>query len=417
MTALPPKNSTFGKNGRQRLKVVPRQAAATRVTTTNPPILTVAAQSVESPANSRFSRQRRNTAGPLTSLSLYLLRLAILGVGISAIAGTALSVVKPGSFLGIKFGNLPLPVATKPETPQPVSPPVQTAVTAVKAATPTQELTPLKQKLQAIASKYPKLQPQAYFIDLDNGVYVDLKAETPIAAASTIKLPILVAFLQAVDAGKVSLDEPLAMTADVKASGSGDMQYLGNGKKYTALETATKMIVISDNSATNMLIKRLGGKAFLNQQFKQWGLTATVIQNYLPDLPGTNTTSTRDLAYLLQQVNRGELLSVPSRDRLLHIMRQTETRTLLPQGLEKEAIIAHKTGDIGSIIGDAGIVDMPTGKRYIAAVLLKRPYNDPKGRELIQQMSRTTYQHFKWYQKPPQPATKPPTPNPRTGGR
>lgn len=415
MSASPPKNLTFGKNGRQRLKVIPRKAAATPVTTTNLSTLTVTAQSVASPANSRLSR--RITTGPLTSLSLYLLRLAILGVGISAIAGTALSLVKPGSFLGIKFGNSPPPVAAKPEKTQPVSPTVQEAVTPVKAATPTQELTPLKQKLQALISKYPKLQPQAYFIDLDNGAYVDLKAETPIAAASTIKLPVLVAFLRAVDAGKVSLDEQLAMTADVKASGSGDMQYLGDGKKYTALETATKMTVISDNSATNMLIKRLGGKAFLNQQFKQWGLTATAIQNSLPDLAGTNTTSPRDLAYLLQRVNRGELLSVPSRDRLLHIMRQTETRTLLPQGLEKEAVIAHKTGDIGSIIGDAGVVDMPTGKRYIAAVLLKRPYNDPNGRELIQQMSRATYQHFKWYQKPSKPAAKPQPAKSRTGDR
>lgn len=400
MTASSPKNQ------RQRLKVVPRQTPTTESTTTNPPTLAIIPQPVESPPNSR-QRQRRTTGGPLTSLSLYLLRLAILGVGISAIAGTALNFVKPGSFLGLKFGNSPSPVAAKAEQPKPVSPPVSVAVTAVKAASPTTELTSLKQKLQAIASKYPKLQPQAYFIDLDNGAYVDFKAQTPIAAASTIKVPVLVAFLRAVDAGQIKLDEQLAMTADVKASGSGDMQYLGDGKKYTALETATKMIAISDNSATNMLIKRLGGKAMLNQQFKQWGLTATAIQNPLPDLPGTNTTSTRDLAYLLQQVNRGELLSLPSRDRLLHIMRQTETRTLLPQGLEKEAIIAHKTGDIGSIIGDAGIVDMPNGKRYIGAVLVKRPYNDPKGRELIQQMSRTTYQHFKWYQTPPKPAVKP----------
>jgi beta-lactamase class A len=408
MTASPPKNLTFGKNRRQRLQVVPRQPAAT---STNPP-LTVAVQPVGATANFP-QRQRSTSAASLTSLSLYLLRLAILGVGMSAIAGTALTLVKPGSFLGIQFGNLPPQAPLKAEKTRPVSQPVQAAVMAAKPVAPTKELTDLKQKLQVIASKYPKLQPQAYFIDLDNGAYVDLKAETPIAAASTIKIPIFVAFLRAVDAGKVKLDEQLAMTADVKASGSGDMQYLGDGKKYTALETATKMIVISDNSATNMLIKRLGGKAALNQQFKEWGLTATAIQNPLPDLPGTNTTSTRDHAYLLQRVNHGELLSLPSRDRLLDIMRQTKTRTLLPQGLEKEATIAHKTGDIGSIIGDAGIVDMPTGKRYIGAVLVKRPQNDPNGRELIQQMSRTVYQHFKWYlQKPEKTAVKTQTAKP-----
>lgn len=405
MTALPPKNLNFGKNRRQRLKVVPRQPAAARPATSNPQTLTIVAQPAVSTDNFR-QHQRSIVTAPLIYLGLYLLRLAILGVGISAIAGTALTLIKPGSFLGVQFGSLPPQALPKPEKTQPVSQPAQAAVPLAKPATPTTELTALKQKLQIIASKYPKLQPQAYFIDLDSGAYVDLKAETPIAAASIIKIPVLVALLRAVDAGKVSLDEQLGMTADVKASGSGDMQYLGNGKKYTALETATKMIAISDNSATNMLVKRLGGKAALNQQFKEWGLTATTLQNPLPDLKGTNTTSPRDLAYLLQRVNRGELLSLPSRDRLLHILQQTKTRTLLPQGLEKAATIAHKTGDIGSIIGDAGIVDMPTGKRYIAAVIVKRPHNDAKGRELIQQMSRTVYQHFKWYQKPQKPALK-----------
>ena len=61
-------------------------------------------------------------------------------------------------------------------------------------------------------------------------------------------------------------------------------------------------------------------------------------------------------------------------------MEGTVTKTLLPQGIEKDAVIAHKTGDIGTVLGDAGIIDMPNGKRYIAAVMVKRPYNDPAAR-------------------------------------
>ena len=163
------------------------------------------------------------------------------------------------------------------------------------------------------------------------------------------------------------------------------------------IQTADKMMIISDNSATNMLIKHLGGKDKLNQQFKNWGMTKTQINNPLPDLEGTNQTSPQDLVFLLQKISQGDLLSMQSRDRLFHIMRQTKTRTLLPQGLEKEAIIAHKTGDIGKILGDAGIIDIPNGKRYVGAIFVERPHNDPKGRELIQKMSRSAYQHFKWY--------------------
>ncbi|MGK7914380.1 MAG: serine hydrolase, partial [Prochloraceae cyanobacterium] len=259
------------------------------------------------------------------------------------------------------------------------------------------ELTSLKDKFQALAAKYPQLQSGAFFVDLDNGAYVDVEADSIFSAASTIKIPILVAFFEDVDAGKIHLDEKLTMTPEMIARGSGSMQYRKPGTQFSALETATKMIVISDNTATNMLIARLGGAPAINQRFLDWGMKVTVIRNPLPDLKGTNTTSPKDLANLLARIERGELVSLRSRDRILGIMKRTRTKTLLPRGLDKGAIIAHKTGDIGSILGDAGVVDMPNGKRYIAAVMVKRPHNDYRARTLIQEISKTAYQHFKWY--------------------
>ena len=248
--------------------------------------------------------------------------------------------------------------------------------------------------MEQLASKWPKLEPAAFFVDLDSGVYVDIQGSTSISAASTIKIPILVAFFQEVDAGNIALDEMLILKPELIAKGSGNMQYQEPNTKFTALETATKTIVISDNTGTNILLERLGGAEKLNQRFRDWGLSATVIRNPLPDLEGTNTTSTKDLVKLLAMVNRGELLTLRSRDRLLGIMEKTKTRTLLPQGLGKGAIIAHKTGDIGSVLADAGIVDMPNGKRYITAVIVKRPHNDYTARTLIQQISKAFYQYL-----------------------
>ncbi|ARI82399.1 serine hydrolase [Microcystis sp. LEGE 00066] len=339
----------------------------------------------------RAKKQRKPNL--IASFLLQVLRFSILGVGLGAIAGTVLTVVDPS-----KLPLHPKPTATNSLTPKLVTPKPTTLVL-------NENLSSLNQKLQALTVKYPKLQAGALFIDLDNGAYANFRGDTIFAAASTIKIPILVAFFEDVDAGKIRLDETLVATKDVLASGSGDMQYLGLNKTYTALETATKMNVISDNTATNMLIKRMGGKKALNQRFQAWGLTSTVINNPLPDLEGTNTTSPRDLVTILGKVNQGELLSLRSRDRLLNIMQETRTRTLLPQGIEKSADIAHKTGDIGSMLADAGIIDMPNGKRYLGAVMVKRPHNDSNARTLIQQISRTAYQHFKWYQT--QPAVKP----------
>ena len=261
----------------------------------------------------------------------------------------------------------------------------------------TKEDLKLKNKFKQLTTKYPQHEPGAFFIDLDNGVFVNFNGIKAFPAASTIKIPVLVAFLQDVDAGKIYLDEELTVTESNRVSGSGGMQYQGLGRKYSAIYTATQMIISSDNTATEMIIERLGGKDKLNQRFREWGLESTVINNLLPDLKGTNTTSAKDLATLLAKVNQGELISLRSRDRLMDIMTRTKTRTLLPQGIESGAMIAHKTGDIGKVLGDAGIIDMPTGKRYVGAVLVARPHNDYSARTLIQQISRSAYQHFKWY--------------------
>lgn len=412
---------------RQKIKVVPPQTAVprprhstpsptSRVDPIEPPTLTVPAKRIENDKRAaRMERvlNRRPPSPAMTAL-FYGLRMGILGVGIAAIAGTILTVFNPVKFFKENVGILPLKSANnsatvnlaQPNAAPVVSPVLSPMVSVVTIPKATRELPDLKAKLDKVAAKYPKISAQAYFIDLDQGNFVNYKGDIPLSSASTIKVPILVAFFQAVDQGKVYLDEKLAITPDVLASGSGDLQYKNDGKPLTALETASKMITISDNTATNMLIKRLGGQAVLNAQFKEWGLTTTAIQNPLPDLEGTNSTSPKDLAMILDRVNRGELISLKSRDRLLGIMQETETRTLLPQGIEQNAIIAHKTGDIGTVLGDAGIIDMPNGKRLIAVVMAKRPHNDPQGRNLIQDLTRTAYQHFKWYQLRP-PLVKP----------
>ena len=344
--------------------------------------------------NSNPRRQRTHRPpSRVAGLGLAMVRLLIAGVGLGAIAGTVLSNI---NFIKPLVANDNLLVEQSSEE-TPVEPPEVTP----SASFSNGEIAALKKKLEALATAQTTLKPEAFFVDLDNGAYVNLGGENPIAAASTIKIPILVAFFEAVDEQKIHLDEMLTMKQELIAKGSGDMQYQDPGKQYTALETVTKMITISDNTATNMLIERLGGAEALNQRFREWGLTETEIRAALPDLEGTNTTSAKDLAYLLTLIDRGELVSLRSRDRLLGIMRGTVTNTLLPQGIEEDAIIAHKTGDIGTVIGDAGIIDMPSGKRYVAAVMVERPHNDPQGRTLIQEISKTAYQHFKWYEARP----------------
>lgn len=252
----------------------------------------------------------------------------------------------------------------------------------------------LEQRLAKVQASYPVVDPSVFMVDLDSGDYADLRGGKAFPAASVIKLPILIAFFQDLDAGKVSLKEKLVMRPELIASGSGYMQDLPAWSSYSALYTVGKMIETSDNTATNMIIRRLGGAGVLNRRFRSWGLQDTTIRNWLPDLSGTNTVSSQDLALTLTKLAKGNLLSASSRSKAIDILKSCKTRSLLVPGIGPGAQIAHKTGDIGFAIGDAGIIFMPNGRQYIAAVMLRRPYDDPRGRDYVQAVSRIAYSYF-----------------------
>ncbi len=329
----------------------------------------------------------------------YVLKLGSFGLGISAVVGTAIAILHPSpnqGTLASSMGQASQKIATTAATTAGMSDTDASllGLSAAPVLAPDKELTEVKAKIEALAAAQADLVPGMFFYNPESGAYLDIAGDQTFSAASTIKLPVLIALFQTIDAGQASLEEQLPMRKDLIATESGGMQYQPPGTKYSVLETADNMITVSDNTATNMLIDRLGGAAALNQRFKTWGLTGTFINNLLPDLEGTNTMSPRDLSTLMLKVSQGELLTPHSRDRVLNIMRRTVTDTLLPQGLEKGATIAHKTGDIGSVVGDTGLIEMPNGQRYVATVMVKRPHNDPRAQELIRQISRLTYQAF-----------------------
>ena len=231
----------------------------------------------------------------------------------------------------------------------------------------------------------------AFAVEPASGRYVNVDGDKAFAAASMIKVPVLVMLLAAVDAGEISLDETLVLRSDLVGGGSGYLQWRPVGSKVSMKEAMETMIVFSDNTATNLIIDRLGGKDFCNRTFAFWGLTHTYICNWLPDLSGTNKTSPYDLVQVLGLVDKGELLSAESRKRMLSVMERTRIKTLLPAGLPSGTKISHKTGDIGSLVGDCGIITSPDGRRFIACVQVARPHNDRRANELIRQVAKVLY--------------------------
>lgn len=239
-----------------------------------------------------------------------------------------------------------------------------------------------------------KLHAGVFALNTRSGEFIDIDADKAFPAASTIKLPVLVKVLDEIDRGNIDAQTILEIRPELTGGGSGTFQWRPPGTKVTLLETLENMIIISDNTATNLLINLLGGADVCNKTFAEWGLANTRIRNWLPDLEGTNTTSPKDLAKTIAMVDQHKLLTKESRETFFSIMERTKTRTLLPQGLPTGAKIAHKTGDIGKVVGDAGLVTTDDGTHYLIAMLVERPHNDRRANEMIRQTSRLVYTGF-----------------------
>ncbi len=251
--------------------------------------------------------------------------------------------------------------------------------------------------------KNPDLDVSAFFISLDNQVYAEIKSNIKYSAASSIKVPILIILLTMLEKEEILWNEKLILSEDTIGSGSGWMGYQEIGIGFPVYEVATEMIRVSDNTATNLLIKRLGGINIINKKFEEIGLKNTKINNYLPDLDGTNLTSTKDLSLAMALVDNGYLLNVSSRDIFRDIMLKSKTNSLIPsgilRGLGKESkstdyhlslrgyLVHNKTGDIGISYSDTAQIQTPNNSRAFASFIVKGPFNDPRSPELIRNLS------------------------------
>lgn len=249
----------------------------------------------------------------------------------------------------------------------------------------------LESKLLTLMTQYKTIDPAIFVWDYDSGKYIDIKASKPYSSASIIKIPVLIQLFKSIEANQLTIYDEMVLTPYYKAEGSGDLEDRASGSKYTIDELARAMITKSDNSATNMIMSTIGGMPDVNTGIRAWGLKSTYVNNWLPDIAGTNYTTARDLATMLYNLDNPGFLNINSREYIVDYMSHVENNRLIQAGLDPKALFIHKTGDIGKMLGDAGIVFAPNGKKYIVAILANRPYNSPLGKDFIQKASRIIY--------------------------
>lgn len=253
----------------------------------------------------------------------------------------------------------------------------------------------LQGELFGLMEEYPTVKPAIYVWDYETQNYIDINASKIYPVASIIKIPVLVDLFKSIENGEVALDDTIPLTEYYRSEGSGNLQYMAGNTPFTIDKLAQVMITESDNSATNMLMSQIGGMNTVNQSVRDWGLKNTEIHTWLPDMGGTNHSTAKEIAQMLYNIDVNEkFLTDASRNKIYDYMGHVHNDRLIQAGLGKGSTFYHKTGDIGKVLGDAGIVVTPTGKRYIVVILAHRPHNAPQGKDFIVKASEIIYKYM-----------------------
>ena len=255
----------------------------------------------------------------------------------------------------------------------------------------TNEMAGLKSQLTGLMAQYPMIKPSIYVWEYEKGQYVDINGDNLYSAASIIKLPVLVRLFKSIEANQMTIYDEMLLTDYYQSSGSGNLQYAQTGRKYSLDSLAKTMIQDSDNTSTNMIMAKLGGMDDINIGLRDWGISRTYVRTWLPDLKGTNKTTAKDMAKILYNLDNPGFLNINSREFIIDYMSHVKNNRLIAAGLGDGAMFIHKTGDIGTMLGDAGIVFAPNGKKYIVVILANRPHNAPQGKDFIVKASSLIY--------------------------
>jgi beta-lactamase class A len=250
----------------------------------------------------------------------------------------------------------------------------QAAVAASSAS-----LTNLEQQLGSlVANKSADVGVAA--LDLNTGETVSIKGNTPFPMASTVKVAIAALYLAQVDHGRRSLDDVI------------------DGQSARSL--MARMLIHSDNHATDILLKDLGGPSAVHNWLEDNGVTGLRVDRTIAQL----LSSKRDLwdrrdsstpvamVDLLRRLYKAELIKPESRNYLLDLMSRCETGKNRMKALLPGVPIEHKTGTLDGLADDVGFITLPDGRRVAVAIFTRGGGDRPK---TIAETARAIYDGFK----------------------
>jgi beta-lactamase class A len=233
---------------------------------------------------------------------------------------------------------------------------------------------------------------------LDTGQYAVVNGDRRQVSASLYKLWVLAELYHQAGTGEISLDTVGTITGADAAEDAfyGDLR-LGVGTAISYRSAARMMIVLSDNTAAHFLARNLNPDR-VNAFMQANGLSNSYLDWYGN---GDNFTTPLDVLRELEMMATSGMVDAASSQAMIETMLDQQINNRLPLGLPAEARIAHKTGDLGSLLHDVGIVYGPSGP-FVIVAMASRLYSLQDGFQGMPELARRVYAYFN--EQPSSPA-------------
>ena len=234
-----------------------------------------------------------------------------------------------------------------------------------------------------------------YAKNLDTGRSIGIRETEPVRTASTIKLAIMTAVFDAVSRGQAKWTEPLTVSAAEKVSGTGILgTEISDGVTLPLRDVVNLMIVLSDNTATNMILERfsadavnawldrlgLPGTRSLRKVMGGEGRPANLAYSAAGKLPenrkyGIGVSTPRDMVTILEKLERGQIVSPSASQEMIAILKRNQDNTGIARHMQGMPV-AHKSGTLEALRSDVGIVYAKTGRVAMAITVDDMPKPD-----------------------------------------
>lgn len=260
-------------------------------------------------------------------------------------------------------------------------------------------------QVNCIIKKYAQTFPGTLGVavkDLHTGGMTHYNGGMSFPSASIVKLPILVEYVCQIEEGKIKPDDKMALENHYKVGGSGILKNKPAGIKYKLEILCSYMITISDNTATDMLIHKLGMKN-IEKRIKAIGLKNTTLKRTIYDFGAMdngydNLATPLDMCRLLSSIYYEKIPSSSGSKIILDMLKEQKRNHLIPANLPAGTVVAHKTGQLEllGVLGDVGIIYPAKGEThpYILCLLAKNITNTEKAEKAFSGISIDIFNEF-----------------------